>query len=353
MMNKILAKMTKEESGAATRIITIATLAVTVILLAASIIISVLGGLNFGAGLDDSKMITVSVNSFVYNNEQEALEETCEEVFEKAGLDVEYVYRSEMNGDNREISYVFDAKTDDKKLVEAKETLATKLNEEAAKDEDESALSGAIVNLASSSEEVKSGIASSRLWRAAIAVGVFAVLSFVYVAIRHRLSMAFVALATPVVAAALTTSLVLIARIPVTNAIFYAVLVSAMVASAFVMMILCKIRDNGKEDGYANADALTLVKDSLASKWIIWTSVALGVTLVLVGAIATAAMRYFALASLIGVVVATFIGLMFAPSAAIVLLSSAQAKDANKNVSGYVGAKKEEKETADDNADEE
>ncbi len=332
MMNKIFAKTVKKRCA-------FITLAVAIVLLAASIIVSVLCGINFGAGIEDTKSITVTVNSFVYNNERDALEEVCEGVFEEKGLSVKYVYRSQLSGDDREMTYVFDANTEDADLAGAKLALKAKLDEESAKAEGE--LNGAIVNVAYSSEEVKGAIASSRLLRAAIAVAVFAVLAFIYATVRHGVAYGLVALLAPIVAAALTTSIVLLTRIPVTNATFYAVAAATLVASVFVMMLLNKIKNNSKADAYANADDATLIKGSLASKWIVWTSVALGVAVVLVGAIATAAVRYFAIASLVGLVVAAFAGLIFAPACALAAKTYVKAKT-SKNA--YVGAKKADQE---------
>ncbi len=332
MMNKFFAKTVKKRSAAIT-------LAVAIVLLAVSIIVSVLCGVNFGAGLENSKSITVTVNSFVYNNERDALEETCEDVFEANGVSAKYVYRSLMSGDNSELAFVFDAETDDAKLAAAKIALKAKLLEESANEE--SALSGAIVNLASSSETIKTAIASARLWRAAIAVGVYAILAFVYVAIRHGVCYGLVALIAPLVSAILTTSLVLLTRIPVTSATFYTVFVSAFLAGVFVMMLINKISNNAKEDAYADADAETLIKGSLMSNWVVWTAVALGVAVVLVGAIATAAVRYFALAAFVGLVVATFVGLIFAPACVLAAKTYVKAK-APKNA--YVGAKKADQE---------
>lgn len=330
MMNKIFAKTVKKR-------VAFITLAATVILLAAAIIVSVLCGINYGAGIEDTKTLTVTVNSFVYNNERDALEEVCEKVFDANELSAKYVYRAEMSGDNREISYVFDVDTDDTKLATAKDALQLALETEAAKED--SAISGAIVSVASSSEAVKNAIASSRMWRAAIAVGVFAVLALIYVAVRHSVSAGLVALLAPIVVAALTTSILLLTRIPVTQATFYAVFAAAFVAGVFVMPLLNKISNNAKEDAYANADDTTLIKESLTSNWICWTAIALGVALVLVGAIATTAVRYFAIAAFIGLVVATFVGLIFAPACVL----AAKTYVGNKLVkkSGYVGAKKE------------
>lgn len=327
MTNNIFAKTVKKRCA-------FITLAVAVVLLAASIIVSVLCGVNFGAGLEDTKSLTVTVNSFVYNNERETLEEVCENVFEEQGISAKYVYRAELNGDNRELSYVFDADTDEAKLATAQLALKVKLETESATEG--SKLAGAIVNVAQNSESVKTAIASARLWRSAIAVGVFAVLAFTYVAIRHSVSYAVVALLAPIVAVILTVSIVLLTRIPVTNATFYAVYVAGLLATAFVMMFLNKVKNNAE----AYADTQTLIKESLASKWIGWTAVALGVAIVLVGAIATAGVRYFAIASLVGLVVSAFIGLIFAPACALAAKTYIKEKESKKS---YVGAKKADK----------
>ena len=111
-----------------------------------------------------------------------------------------------------------------------------------------------------------------------------------------------------------------------------------------MLTLLNKIRSNAKTDAYKDADAETLIKGSLASKWIGLTAILLGVALVLVGAIATSAVRYFALASLVGLFVATVIGLVFAPSACFFVQDIANNRASRKTASGYVGAKKEDKE---------
>ena len=320
--------------------IAVLTLAITVVLLAVSIIVSVLCGVNYGAGLEDSKKITVTVNSFVYDNEKETLQEVCENEFDKQGISAKYEYWSLMSGDDREISFVFDATTADEKIQSAKTALKTALLAES--NNEASALSGAIVNVSVGNEVVQSGISSTRIWRSAIAVGVFAVLAFAYVALRYRLSMGFVALLTPILASALSTAIILLTRIPVTNSTFYAVLVMAMVATVFVLALLNKIRSNAKSDAYAYADAEMLVEESLATKWVGLTAIIMGVALVLVGAIAGSAVRYFALASFASLFMATLVGLVFAPSACVFVKEIADKRASKKTASGYVGAKKEE-----------
>ncbi|MBE5745236.1 MAG: hypothetical protein E7355_03765 [Clostridiales bacterium] len=335
MMNKIFAKTVKKSCA-------FILLAATVVLLAAAIIVSALCGVNYGAGLEDTTTVSVTVNSFVYKNEREYLEETCESVFAAQGVEANYVYRSEMSGDECELAYVFDADTEETKLQAVKVALAAKLAAESANSESE--LNGAIVNVSASSETVKSKIAAARLWRAAIAVAVFAVLAFAYVAIRHGLALAFAALLAPIVSTALSTAVVLLTRIPVTSATFYAILVTTILSGVFTMMFLNKLSGNAKADAFAGADADTLVKGSLSSCWIGWTAIAFGVALVLLGAIATTAVRYFAIASFVGVVMAAFVGLIFAPNCALEIRTYLDKKSANKTASGYVGAKKADQE---------
>ncbi|MBE7084632.1 MAG: hypothetical protein E7368_01090 [Clostridiales bacterium] len=335
MTNKIWTKAVNKK-------IAVLTLAITVVLLAVSIIVSVLCGVNYGAGLEDNKKITVTVNSFVYDNEKDTLEEVCENEFDKQGLSVKYEYWSLMSGDDREISFVFDVETEDEKVEKAKADLKATLEAEA--NNEESKLSGAIIKVSTGTEVGQGGISSTRVWRLAIAVGVFAVLAFAYVALRYRLCMGFVALLTPILSSALSTAVLLLTRIPVVNSSFYAISVMTFVATGFVLTLLNKIRSNAKTDAYKDADAETLIKGSLASKWIGLTAILLGVALVLVGAIATSAVRYFALASLVGLFVATVIGLVFAPSACFFVQDIANNRASRKTASGYVGAKKEDKE---------
>ena len=214
MTNKIWTKAVNKK-------IAVLTLAITVVLLAVSIIVSVLCGVNYGAGLEDNKKITVTVNSFVYDNEKDTLEEVCENEFDKQGLSVKYEYWSLMSGDDREISFVFDVETEDEKVEKAKADLKATLEAEA--NNEESKLSGAIIKVSTGTEVGQGGISSTRVWRLAIAVGVFAVLAFAYVALRYRLCMGFVALLTPILSSALSTAVLLLTRIPVVNSSFYAI----------------------------------------------------------------------------------------------------------------------------------
>ncbi len=334
-MNKFFAKLAHKRSA-------LLTLIVTLVLAVAAVLVSVFVGVNYGAGVDDRKTVSVSIETFYYNTESESVETICETVFDEAGLKTDDVYHAQ-KGVYSEIVYSFDSDVSDAKLMEVKEALKTKFATDTA--DENHALNGASVSVTANTDISISKIGVDRVWRAAIVVGVFALLSCAYVWIRYRLSLGLVALLLPILTVALTASVILLGRIPVVNATFYAVLVSAMIASVFEMMFLGKMAANKETDAYAKATADELVKASLATKWIVWTSVALAVALVLVGAIATAAVRYFAITSLIGLLVAAFMGLVFVPSACLTTQSYLEKKAAGKTASGYVGAKKGSAET--------
>ncbi len=336
-MNKFFAKLANKKSA-------IVTLAVTLVLIVASILVSVFVGVNYGAGLDDRKTVSVSIDTFYYNTERDTIEDTCEKIFEKMGVDTDEVYRAE-KGVTSEIVYVLDSDVSETKLTEVKNAVAAQLNADTANDK--SPIYGAVVSVTANAETSTSKIGCERVWRAAIVVGVFAILACAYVWIRYRLGLGLVALLLPILTVALTAAIVLLVRIPVTNATFYAALVAALIASAFEMIFLAKLDENKQADAYANATAEELVKGSLATKWIGWTTVALAVAFVLVGAIATTAVRYFALASIVGLAVAAVMGLVFVPSACLTVQAYLQKKAAGKTASGYVGAKKANAETKD------
>ena len=74
----------------------------------------------------------------------------------------------------------------------------------------------------------------------------------------------------------------------------------------------------------------------------------LGVAFVLVGAIARINVLYFALTALISLVAALFVGGVLASAVFVPLLAKAKKADAEKNKSGYIGAKKDAEETVEE-----
>ena len=294
------------------------------IVLAVSIVITAIFGVNYAATVSDQNTLTVTMNRYVYDNKLDDVKAVCEKEFKK--LSVEYTYNGEMNGDECELVYVFDKTA---KLDDVKASLKATFAEEIKDDGD---FSGAFIEVSTANERLQTKIPVSYAVRAAIAVAVFAVLAFIYVALRYRLYMGVTVAIAILLSAVMTTAVVLLARIPVTSSVIYAVVISSVLAAIFTVLTLNKIRSNTEE-----LSAEEKVYASVATKEITAITTALGASLVLVGAIATWSVRWFAICALVGLLVSALIGLVFVP-AMYVPLQKAEDKASARSKSGYIGA---------------
>lgn len=306
------------------------------VLLAAAIVVTAIFGVNYSATLDDNKTFTVTVNRYFYDNKISEAETVCETEFAAQELDVLYKYDGVMSGDECELVYVFDKAAN---LETAKTNLS---NTFATNTADGGVWAGSFIEVATGTETVQKKIPAAYTVRACIAVAVFAVLAFAYVAVRYRLHMGIVAGASALVGAVMTAALVLLARIPVTSSLFTVSALAALLSAVYALFTLNKLRAKSKEET-EETSAEDGVVSALACKKILASTAALSVALVLVGAIATTAVRWFAVGALVGVLVSALVGLCFAPALLLPLQKRAQEKAAARTKHGYVGAKKSEK----------
>ena len=293
------------------------------IVLALSIVITAIFGVNYAATVKDQNTLTVTVNSFFYNNRIDDVKAECEKEFKQ--LAVSYTYNGEMNGDECELVYVFDKTAN---LDAAKTALKTAF---ADKTKDGGEWDGAFIEVATANETLQANVPVTYVVRAAIAVAVFAVLAFIYVALRYRLYMGVTVAIAIVLSAVMTAAVVLLARIPVTASVLYVVAISSVLAAIFTVLTMNKIRSNTEEISVEEK-----VYASVATKEIAAITAALGASLVLVGAIATWSVRWFAIHALVSLLVSALIGLVFVPAMYLPLQKAAD--KATRNKSGYIGA---------------
>ncbi len=326
-MNKLLTKTVKQW-----KLLSIILGAV----LALSLALTLIFGVNHATSLSDNASLTVTVNRNAYNSKIEQIEEICENEFDENGLKVRMVKYGEMSGDDCEIVYVFDKDAD---LTTAKADLAATF---AAKIAGE--WNGSFISVSVSAEETLVTISTSQIVRTIIAVVVFSALAFAYVALRYRLNMGALTAICSLLASALTAGLVLLVRIPVTGSLLYAVALAAPVTATLVMLTLNKLRATmGSE-----LPTDEWIVASVATKEILAIAACGGVALVLIGAIATTAVRWFALLSLIAFAASVFLALIYAPALYLPMKKRADKKAAETSKSGYVGAKKQETEKTDE-----
>lgn len=302
----------------------------TAIVLIASLVLNLVLGVNYSITQRDYKTLTVTVDDYYYRNELSTVESVCQDALK--GVDVEYKYNSEMSGDG-EIVYVFETNVD---TIAAKEALETALSGAAS-------LDGAFISVSQGEEKVLLAMPATYLVKAVIATAVFAVLAFAYVALRYNLNMGIMAAVSALLGGVLSGALVLLVRIPVTTSIFYVTAISSLLSTVFTLLTFNKLRANLKSDEFKEKNAGNEVVASVAWKEVLGATVVLGVSLVLVGAIATWNVRWFALMALVGLLCATFVGLLLTTALYVPMFACASKAESERSKNGYVGAKKNKK----------
>lgn len=287
-------------------------LVVSAVLVVAGILMSAIFGFNADAAVSDSKTLTVKMNSYAYFTRLENVKEICEAELDKAGFKDCYTLDGETSGDSDEIVYVFSAKTDEAKLREAGDSIQAKLT--TATDEEGNALNGQELLVTVNSEDVSAFLPDGYFWRNILAAAVILVIEFVYIAVRYKLNMGVTAAATSLLGLLLTLALVAITRIPVMSSLVY-VAAFAMLYSAFIAMVVFnRMRENFRTDEYKAMSAEEAIVSSVPAKFILIFAAASIVALVLVGGIAVASVRWFAVASIVAVVAGTYSVLVFMPA---------------------------------------
>lgn len=326
-MNKIVAKTVKK--------CTLLSIVMAAIVVLAVVLTAVLGA-NYSATLKDCNALTVTMNTNVYEEKIDDVEEICEKAFDDASLDFNLLKHGEMSGDDCEIIYEFDKDVD---LSGVKKTLADAFAAKTAGDWD-----GSFISVSTGSEVVLTKLPTSYIVRAAIAVAAFAVLALVYVALRYRLHMGILAAVCSLVGSLLTAAVILLVRIPLTNSFLYVVALAAPVTAVLTVLTLNKIRTAMKLEENKDKSNEELIVENVATKEIVSVAIFGGVALVLMGAIATTAVRWFAVSALLSLAVVVAIGWIVAPALYLVLKNAADKKAANSTKYGYVGAKKKDEE---------
>lgn len=303
-------------------------------ILAAGLIIGSFFGLNTVLDMNNSETLTITVDKYTYTEKVSEIEKDCEAVFGEKNVKYSYKMEGETSGVDTEIVYVFAEGTN---LTEVKSALKETFN---AKTSAEGAWAGSFINVMSATETAKSVITNGYALRGAIAAVVMAALAFAYVTIRYRWDMGVLAGGTTLLAMFLATALVAILRLPVTASVAYVVLASGILATIMLMFTLSNFRDNKVE---TTEDAIA---ENVAFKEVVTLSVlsaGILVALVIAGLIANVSLCWFGLTSIVGVISATAIGLVFAPSVYLPLKAIADNKAAEKD-NRYKGAKKNSEE---------
>lgn len=271
------------------------------------IVIAAIFGFNTTADMKSAKVVSVDYFS-VYVESSDKITDACESAFSEKGVTpIKKVVASDMT--DSEVIYYFDVNTDLTAAVAAvKEAVADATNSDLVK-----------VNVFTEEVAKGSGVAEGYVWRAAVAAAVFAVLAFVYVSLRYKLSMGITMVAAMVAAGGLTVALVGGMRIPVTPSFAYAALFAVLLTTVLVLLTFNRLRDAAKDkdkqkDMTAEEKVLAAVDTQKIAVFVIALTVAVALL-----AIFVSTARWFALTAFIGIVAATFAAWIFAPALFVVL----------------------------------
>ena len=316
------------------KLVTVISSAILAVIMAAAIVIGILGGVqgwgvfNGSASVSDSKTVTVSVSQYLYKTEGDALKAECDKAFEN--IDVLHVTDGEMSGDESEIVYVFAAEENVAKAVENLENAFAELTKEEGK------WNGYDIKVTVNQVQTQNVLTKDYVLRGCIAGVVIAVLAFAYVALRHQWVKGIVAGACALLAMLTTTAIVLATRILVTPAVAYAIAASSLLTLVAVLFNLNKLSNNAAKEEETTAEEL--VATSIAGKEIVLTTVLLGLAVVVMGVLGGTQFAWLSVSALVAIVVAAFFGLVYAPVLCVPVQQAADKKAALRT--NYKGAKK-------------
>ena len=300
---------------------TLFTVILTVIL-AVAVVIGAMFGFNKGAAVGNNKSLTVSMDQIAYETEMfDDVKAECEKVFN--GASVKYEIDGKMDGYDREIVFVFDSEADVTAMQNALRARFDELTKEGAQ------WYGYEFDVMGSAETTVDFVAEGYVLRAIIAGVVFAVLALVYAWIRFKWTGGLVAMLCTFFAMAGTAAIVVLARIPVTASTLYAVMVSAFFAVTAALLNLNKAKAATEEN------SCTVAKGAILT-----LSLVSAAAILLAGGLSGMANLWFAVACVVGIAVAAFLGLAYAPAVYATLAPVAAAKEAAKDKFSYKGAKK-------------
>ena len=292
------------------------------LILAAGIIIGTIFGVNQSLEMKDKKTLTVSLNAYVYNTQ---LDEVKEDLMNE--LNAEYALEGTMSGDVSEIVFVF----------EKTAVLSSLKTKAAAYLDAKFANTTAKYSVSTSIEKATSTLAKNYILRAAIASVVFAVLALVYVSIRYKLAGGIVACLSVLLSILTTAAIIILTRVYVSPSTVYAVTATGLLSVVMTLFTLNNVRSAQKAEGVSDEEA---VVSSVATKEVLTTALIVAVGVLVAGILGKTAGMAFAVPALIGVAVAMYVSLLFAPA---IYLSMKTAFDGKPVKGGYIGAKRTSK----------
>ena len=319
-MSKILAKLVKKWAFLSGLIVG---------LVIAATIVGIFLGFNGMTNVSGGKKVTVTIDPVLYKNESvlNEIEDICDDAFGGAT----HVIKGDNGGEDGQFIYAFNANENVDAAVEKASNAFAKWTEDYS------------ITVVVSKESEVATIAEGYVVRAAIAGVVLSVLALVYAVIRFK-KIGLLAGVAPLAAMLLTGAIIIVTRIPSTVSVAYAIMLSGLVAAIFAIFYLNKLNSAAKSEGAAKSAEEIVVASIPVKEGLIFAAI-LGVAALAVCIPAWGSAAWLALSAFVGILVATFIGLVFTPAISLPVQQAIVAKAAAETKHGYKGAKKGEKKT--------
>ena len=266
--------------------------------------------------------VNVPMAETFYEDEQANIEAACEQAFSNAGLKVIDSYTGEIGTMSHEIVYVFANGTD----VSA---VATALDATLGAAYDYCDITTS-VNTQQVLAYLPGGIVAFAL-RDAIAAVVFAVVAFVYVALRFKLWNGIRAAVAMVGSAMITIGLTAVTFVPFTGSTIYTVYLAMLIAAVLSVFFASANRKAEKSgESLTNAEALAEVIPVCETVKIGAAMLAMSIIVLVIGLIAATNFAWFALGMVFATVAAAFSAVLLVPSVFLVLRAIFAKKEAEK-----------------------
>ena len=314
------------------------------VLIVAGIVIAAVFGFHADPTIADSRTLSVRLDSYVTDARTEYIEDVCEEEIDRAGLGDKYSTVNEFSGTGCEIVHTFSSGVSEESLNGVKDAVETRLSE--ATETQDSVLYGAFVYVMANAEDVSAVLPSGYLWRGILAGAVILVIEFIYVSVRYKLNMGVTAAAASLAGTLLAVALVALVRIPVTTSIIYVAAFALLYTTLLSLVIFGQMRTNFKSDEYKEKTAEEAVASSVPVKAILLFAAATAIVLAVTGIVATAAVRWFALSALVGVISALYASLLFLPAMYLPLKKSSDKRAALRARYDYKKESRKDKKAA-------
>ncbi|MBR1975360.1 MAG: hypothetical protein IKA20_05875 [Clostridia bacterium] len=266
------------------------------------------GVFNRAATISDSQMVTVTMESFLYEKNGEKIQEKCEDIL--SDHNVLYVEHGEGDGGEQQIVFVFDDKEDLTASYAKLKDSMTALTATGGEYE------GWSILVMKNTVEVESYVSEYYVLRGCIAGAVIAVLACIYAILRYGWRHGIVAGVCVLLGMLVTTAIIMATRILITPAVAIAIAAAALITALAVILNLGKLRANEKDEN-VSMQSEELVISSLAIKEQLFVYAALALSMLLLGILGGTAIAWFCVSVGVAIIVSAVIGLFYAPACMI------------------------------------